>query len=59
MVPKIYILHLNSKNIEKLNSEKLERYSKRYDEILEEGYEENKKIKKKFLRQDEQRLLNR
>ena len=30
-----------------------------YDEILKEGYEENKRIKKKFLRQEEQRLLNR
>ena len=54
-----YRKKLKTKNIEKLDSEKLERYSKRYDEILEEGYEENKKIRKKFLRQDEQRLLNR
>ena len=54
-----YRKKLKSKNIEKLDSEKLERYSKRYDEILEEGYEENKKLRKKFLRQDEQRLLNR
>ena len=54
-----YRKKLKSKNIEKLDREKIERYSKRYDEILEKGYEENKKIKKKFLRQDEQRLLNR
>ena len=54
-----YRKKLKLKNIEKLDREKLERYSKRYDEILEKGYEENKKIKKKFLRQDEQRLLNR
>ena len=54
-----YRKKLKTKNIEKLDSEKLERYSKRYDEILKEGYEENKKIRKKFLRQDEQRLLNR
>lgn len=39
--------------------EQLERYLKRYDEIIEEGYEKNKTIKKKFLRQDEQKLLNR
>lgn len=39
--------------------EQLERYLKRYDEIIEEGYEKNKAIKKKFLRQDEQKLLNR
>ena len=54
-----YRKKLKLKKIEKLDREKLERYSKRYDEILEKGYEENKKIKKKFLRQDEQRLLNR
>lgn len=48
-----------SKGIEKLSDEKLEKYSQRYDEILEEGYAENKKIKSKYLRQDEQRLLNR
>ena len=39
--------------------EHLERYLKRYDEIIEEGYEKNKTIKKKFLRQEEQKLLNR
>lgn len=33
--------------------------TKIYDEIIEEGYAENIKIKKKFLRQDEQKLLNR
>ena len=42
-----------------MEEEKLEKYSKRYNEIIEEGYEENKKIKKKFLKQEEQRLLNR
>ena len=47
------------KGIQKLEEEQLERYSKRYDELLEEGYEENKKVKGKYLRQEEQRLLNR
>ena len=47
------------KRINKLKEKQLEKYSQRYDEILSEGYEENKKIKSKYLRQDEQRLLNR
>ena len=50
---------LIAKNITKLEKEQLERYSKRYDEIIEEGYKENKKIKSKYLRQEEQRLINR
>lgn len=54
-----YKKELKSKNIEKIEDEKLKKYSKRYDEIIEEGYRENKKIKSKFLRQEEQRLLNR
>ena len=45
--------------MKKIEDERLERYSKRYDEIIQEGYEENRKIKSKFLRQTEQRLLNR
>ena len=43
----------------KLKEGQLERYSNRYDEILKEGYSENKKVKSKYLRQEEQRLLNR
>ena len=43
----------------KLEKGQLERYSNRYDEILKEGYSENKKVKSKYLRQEEQRLLNR
>ena len=54
-----YRKRLKGKGIEKIDKEKLERYSKRYDEIIEEGYEENKKIKSKYIRQDEQKLLNR
>lgn len=50
---------LRVKGVEQIEKEKLEKYSKRYDEILEEGYTENKKIKSKYLRQEEQRLLNR
>lgn len=54
-----YRKQLKEKGIKKLDIERLEKYSKRYDEIIKEGYEENKKIKSKFLRQQEQRLLNR
>ena len=45
--------------IHKLSQEQLERYSKRYDAILKDGYNQNKKINSKYLRQEEQRLLNR
>ena len=54
-----YRKELKEKGINKLREKQLEKYSQRYDEILKEGYEENKKIKSKYLRQDEQRLLNR
>ncbi len=54
-----YRKEMKEKGIDKLNNEQLERYSKRYDEIIQEGYEENKKVKSKFIRQEEQKLLNR
>lgn len=54
-----YRKKLIMEDIKCLDEKHLEKYSKRYDEIIEEGYEENKKIKSKYLRQDEQRLLNR
>ena len=50
---------LRVKGVEQIEKKKLEKYSKRYEEILEEGYTENKNIKSKYLRQEEQRLLNR
>lgn len=54
-----YRKELKLKEIFKLEKGQLERYSNRYDEILKEGYSENKKVKSKYLRQEEQRLLNR
>lgn len=54
-----YTKELKGKGIEKIDNDKLEKYSQRYDEILEEGYVQNKKVKQKYLRQEEQRLLNR
>lgn len=54
-----YRKQLKEKGINEISAEKLESYSKRYDEIIEEGYQENEKVKSKFLRKDERKLLNR
>ena len=54
-----YRKELINNGIEKIEEEKLERYSKRYDEILEEGYLENKAVDGKYLKQEELKLLNR
>ena len=54
-----YRKKLKEKGEEKIEKEKIEEYSKRYDELIEEGHKENKKIKSKYIRQDEQKLLNR
>ena len=54
-----YKKEIKSRGEKGITKKKLEKYSKRYEEIIELGYEENKKVKARFLRQDEQRLLNR
>ena len=54
-----YRKDLKAKEKNNFEEEQLERYSKRYDEILAKGYKENRKIKSKYLRQEEQKLLNR
>lgn len=54
-----YRKKLKIKGILNLEKEQLERYSRRYDELLKQGFLENKKVKSKYLRKDEQRLLNR
>lgn len=54
-----YRKQLKEKGINEISSEKLESYSKKYDEIIQEGYQENEKVKSKFLRKDEKKLLNR
>lgn len=54
-----YRKELKARGVNNLEKDKLGRYSKRYDELIEEGYEENKKVKGKFLRQEEERLINR
>ena len=50
---------LKTKGVEDIKEDKLNKYSKRYDELIEEGYLENEKIKSKYLKQDEKKLLNR
>ena len=42
-----------------LSKERLEKYSQRYDEILELGIEENKNLKSRYHKKEEKRLLNR
>lgn len=54
-----YRKRLKEEDIHFLQEEQLLRYSKRYDEILEKGYKENKTLKSKYLKQEEQSLLNR
>lgn len=54
-----YKKELQDKGINKISKVKLEKYSERYDKIIAEGYVENKEIKSKYLRQEEQKLLNR
>lgn len=54
-----YRKSLKEEGIEKFEEEKLQKYSKRYDEIIEEGYLENKKTKGRYLKQEEKSLLNR
>ena len=50
---------IKQQGAKEFSKEQLERYLNRCDEIIQEGYTENKKIKQKFLRQEEQKLLNR
>lgn len=54
-----YKKQLSSQGIKELSLEKLEKYSQRYDEILSLGIEENKTLKSKFHKTEENRLLNR
>ncbi len=50
---------LISQGMMAIRKEKLERFSKRYDEILENGFRENEKLRSKYYKADEKRLLNR
>ena len=54
-----YKKQLISKNISCVEYQNLERYSIRYDEIINKGFEENKKVTSKFYAKEEKKLLNR
>lgn len=49
----------SKKQLDKFEKTQLEHISKRYDEILQKGIEENKKLKSKYYKQDERKLLRR
>jgi transposase len=49
----------SKKRLNRFEKPQLERISKRYDEILQKGIEENKKLKSKYYKQDERKLLRR
>lgn len=46
---------------EQMNIEKgkIERYSSKYDKIIEKDYQENRKIKSKYIRQNWAKIINR
>ena len=46
-------------NIKGISKNKLEEYSLRYDEILENGYKQNKKVKSQYNKSEEKKLLKR
>ena len=52
-----YRKRLISNGISEISLEKIQEYEKRYDEILEEGYKENKALKQRYLKQDEQKTI--
>lgn len=54
-----YKKQLMSNNESCIDKIKLKKYNLRYDEIIKNGYEQNKKVKSMFYRNVEKRLLNR
>jgi ribosomal protein S17E len=54
-----YKKKLMEQNILELEKDKLSKYSKRYDEILENGYRQNKAFKSQYYKKEEKKLLNR
>ncbi len=51
--------NLEAKGCSNFEQSQLERISKRYDEILENGFTENKTLKSKYYKDEEKKLLNR
>ena len=54
-----YKKELQKRGIEYIDDEHKKKYSMHYDEILELGYRQNKKVKSKYYRYEEKKLLNR
>lgn len=54
-----YKKELQFKNINKLDEVKLKKYTDRYDEIIDLGYEQNESVSSKFYKKEELKLLNR
>lgn len=54
-----YKKRLIENNISEIDKDKLELYSKRYDEILEKGCIQNKALKSTYYKKEEKKLLNR
>ena len=54
-----YKKRLMSQNIFSIGYKNLERYSLRYDEIINKGFKENQKVTSKFYAKEEKKLLNR
>lgn len=49
----------SKKHLSKFDEAQLENISKRYDEIIQKGIEENKKMKSKYYKKEERKLLRR
>ena len=54
-----YKQELISNGIQELDESHLDKYSKRYDEILEDGYKQNEIFKSQYYKKEEKKLLNR
>ena len=50
---------LEAEGCSNFEQSQLERFSRRYDEILENGFNENKTLKSKYYKDEEKKLLNR
>lgn len=54
-----HVKNLKTNGVTCLSKEQLEKYETRYDEIINNGFTENKTTKQKYAREDEKKLLNR
>ena len=49
----------SKKQLDRFETAQLERISKRYDEIIQKGIKENKKLRSKYYKEEERKLLRR